>query len=79
MDDIEVSCYSGHTYADEPRSFRWEGQEYKVEQVEKAWLEPGLRCFQVRAGENRRFKICYNEAQQRWSIAELRRGYEGDT
>ena len=71
MDDLEVRCYSGHIYAERPESFRWQGAEYVVDDVESTWLEPGKRCFRVRTGENKRFKLCYNEAQGRWSVTAL--------
>ena len=71
FNDLKVNCYSGYTYAEEPRSFEWGGVEYEVEQVEKAWREPGERHFQVRAGGNKFFKLCYNEAESRWSVIEV--------
>lgn len=71
MNNLEVRCYSGHTYAERPESFRWQGVEYRVREIEKAWQEPGKRCFQVRVGDNKRFMLCYNEAEGRWSLTEL--------
>ena len=68
MNNITVKCYSGHTYAEEPRSFTWEGVEYEVEVIEKAWREPGERHFLVGVGGNKSFQICYNEANGRWSL-----------
>ena len=47
--------------------------DFDVQEVERAWQEPGERCFQVRAGQNRRFKLCYNEATVQWSLTELDR------
>ncbi len=76
MNNLEVTCYSGHTYAEEPRSFRWQGEEYQVEEIEKAWQEPGERHFQVRTGGNKLFQLCYNEAKQRWQITEVVRRQE---
>lgn len=71
MDELEVRCYSGHTYAERPESFRWQGVEYRVAEIEEAWQEPGARFFRVRTGEKRRFKLCYNETEGRWSLTEL--------
>jgi len=68
LDYITVKCYSGHTYAEEPRSFEWEGVEYEVEEITRAWREPGERHFLIRVGGNKLFEICYNEANGRWSI-----------
>ena len=71
MKNLEVTCYSGHTYAEEPRSFTWEGTEYQVQEIEKAWQEPGERYFQVRTTDNKLFKLCYNEVRKEWSIREI--------
>lgn len=73
QNNLEVKCYSGHTYAEEPRSFLWEGKEYEVEEIEKAWVEPGERYFQVRTRGNKLFKLCYNETEDQWSLIELAR------
>ena len=74
LNNLKVNCYSGHTYAEEPRSFEWEGMEYEVEEIEKAWVEPGNRYFQVRTKDNKRFRLSYNEAQDQWSLNEVVRG-----
>ncbi|MBI2831320.1 MAG: hypothetical protein HYX79_03590 [Chloroflexi bacterium] len=63
---LNVTCYSGHTYAEEPRSFVWEGVEQQVKDIEKSWVEPGQRCFRVRADCNKLFQLCYNVAQDQW-------------
>jgi hypothetical protein len=44
---IRVECYSGHTYAQEPRAFEWEGRRYDVERIVKRWRTPGGPCFRV--------------------------------
>ncbi len=64
MNNLKVSCYSGHTYAEEPRSFEWQGEEYEVAEIEKAWQEPGERHFQVRTRDNKMFQLCYNETEK---------------
>jgi hypothetical protein len=68
LNNLIVKCYSGHTYAEEPRSFQWEGVDYKVEGIERAWQEPGRRHFLVKTGDNKFFQLCYNEAEERWSL-----------
>ena len=71
MNNLEVNCYSGHTYAERPKSFVWEEIEYEVEEVERAWQEPGERYFLVCTKDNKLFKLCYNETESHWSITEL--------
>ena len=71
LNRLIVKCYSGHIYAEEPRSFEWEGVAYEVDAIEKAWKEPGERYFKVRTGDNKFFQLCYNEVEERWSITEV--------
>jgi len=70
-DSIKVNCYSGHTYAERPLSFEWQGMVYKVEEIEKAWREPGERYFQVRTRDTKLFQLCYNEINNQWVLIEL--------
>jgi hypothetical protein len=71
LENLKVNCYSGHTYAEEPRSFEWGGIEYEVGEIERAWQEPGERHFRVRTRDNKLFRLCYNEIQKQWSLIEL--------
>ena len=71
LNNLEVNCYSGHTYAEKPKSFFWEGIEYEVEEIEKSWQEPGERHFQVRTRDNKLFQLCYNEIEDQWSLIGL--------
>jgi len=68
FDNIKVNCYSGYTYAERPASFWWEGIEYEVKEIEKEWLEPGERHFQVHTVDNKLFQLCYNETDDYWSL-----------
>lgn len=70
LENLKVNCYSGHTYAERPVSFTWQGIDYKVEEIEKAWQGPGERCFLVKTKNNKIFQLCYNEAEDRWSLIE---------
>ena len=71
MYNLKVNCYSGHTYAEELRSFLWEGIEYEVEKLEKSWQEPGKRCFKVHTKDDKLFQLCYNEIEKQWSLRSL--------
>jgi hypothetical protein len=71
LNDLDVKCYSGHTLAERPVSFRWQGSRHVVEEVEGAWLEPGSRCFRVCTEGGGRFCLCYNETEGQWSLTEL--------
>jgi len=71
MNNLKVICYSGHTYAERPRSFLWQGREHKVKNIEKVWQERAKRSFKVTTGEGKLFELCYNEAERQWSAIEL--------
>jgi hypothetical protein len=78
LNNPSVSCYSGHTYAERPVSFLWEGVEYQLEEIEKEWLEPGEKHFQVRTKCHQRCRLCYNETTKQWSLIELAGGKYND-
>jgi hypothetical protein len=67
----EVKCYSSYTYAQEPRSFTWQGEEIKIREIENAWQEPGERLFKIITEQGKLFKLCYNDKLDRWSASEL--------
>ena len=71
MDNATVRCYSGHEYAQEPRSFMYRGVEYDIAGIEKTWREPGEKYFLARTEENKFFRLCYNEVQERWTVTEV--------
>jgi hypothetical protein len=72
-DELDVTCYSGHIYAQRPVSLRWRGQCYRVREIEREWREPGERYFLVQTECSKRLKLCYNEALGQWSVTELPR------
>jgi hypothetical protein len=44
---VEVECYSGYTYAQEPRAIVWHGQRYEVKRIVKRWRTPQGPHFRV--------------------------------
>jgi hypothetical protein len=71
---VQVTCYSGYTYAERPESLIWEGIEHKVKQIEKEWQELGARLFKVVTEDSRFFILSYNERGDEWSAFELTKG-----
>jgi hypothetical protein len=67
---VQVRCYSGQTYAERPISFLWQGIEYKVEEIEKAWQEPGKRVFKIITEDGKSFDLCYNQTVDQWLLRE---------
>ena len=74
MEEVQVNCYSGHIYADHPHSLCWQGIEYKVQRVERAWQEPGERHFLIRTEDDKLLEIAYYEKEDQWLAIELVRG-----
>jgi hypothetical protein len=66
--DPLVHCYSGHTYAQEPRSFMWQGQCHEVAEIERRWREPDGPRFRVRTVNGRRWRLGYDERKASWTI-----------
>ncbi len=63
-----VECYSGHTYAQEPRAFVWQGEPHVVQAVERAWRVPEGPHFLVRTEEGGLFELAYDEFEDMWSV-----------
>jgi hypothetical protein len=67
--EVEVRCYSGHTYASRPQSFTWQGEEMAVEEVLAQWREPAGPVFRVHTGRGD-FVLAYEERSDRWWLRE---------
>jgi hypothetical protein len=70
---LSVECYSGHTYAQEPRALTWEGCRYLVTEVEARWRTPDGPVFRVRTEPENRFDLHYHELVDQWTITDLPR------
>jgi hypothetical protein len=68
---VQVKCYSGYIYAQEPQSFIWQEEENRIKSIEKAWQEPGKRLFEVVTENGKLFELCYNETNDQWSAVEF--------
>jgi hypothetical protein len=68
LDAGQVECYSGHTYAQEPRAIVWRGRRYSVAQIERRWRCPEGPAFWVNTETGERFQLHYHEATRRWAI-----------
>jgi len=69
--DPVVRCYSGHVYAQAPRSFVWQGQCHEVAEIERRWREPKGPRFRVRTVEGHRWRLSYNEGRASWTVEKL--------
>jgi hypothetical protein len=71
MTNLIVECYSGHTYAQEPRSFTWQGRRFEVSKIQERWRSPHGHSFAVRTMTGDRFELHYDELQDNWMIHPL--------
>jgi hypothetical protein len=72
MSADSVECYSGHTYAQEPRALMWRGRHYVIDCVEARWRTPRGPAFSVLTETGERFELHYDELDVRWMIQERR-------
>jgi len=63
-----VVCYSGHTYAQEPRALVWQGRRCPVAHIEARWRTPEGPAFQVAVEAGERFDLHYLERENRWLV-----------
>jgi hypothetical protein len=63
-----VECYSGHTYAQEPRSVLWRGRRYAVVHVQARWRTPEGPAFRIETEQGMCFELYYHEIEARWTI-----------
>lgn len=63
-----VECYSGHTYAQEPRVIVWKGHRCLVAQVEQRWRRPEGPAFLVRTEPGDVFELHYHDLEDHWSV-----------
>ncbi len=64
----KVECYSGHTYAQEPRHFVVDNERLAVSEVCRRWREPTGPRFEVLADNGARYVLAYDEAGGSWSV-----------
>lgn len=57
----QVEFYSGHTYAQRPVAFTWEGHHYQVETVLAESMTPDGKIFLVRTTSGKEFELVYQE------------------
>lgn len=63
-----VECYSGHTYAQEPRAVHWHGHRDPVAQVQQRWRTPQGPAFRVQTESGMMFDLHYDELEDQWRI-----------
>jgi hypothetical protein len=72
-EDVSVDCYSGYTYAQEPRAFVIDKDRRKVKAVHRTWREPAGPCLAVLADNDATYVLAYDEATDRWQVSRRRK------
>ncbi len=75
-DSVQVECYSGYTYAQEPRAFEWRGRRYEVKRIVKRWRTPEGPGFRVEIAGisdlqppiSKLVELIYLEAEDTWTL-----------
>jgi hypothetical protein len=72
---ITVSCREEYRSQQEPRSFRWRGEEYHIRTIVDRWYEGQIsrqrvpqRYYRVETDQGRRFILRYNELFDAWGL-----------
>jgi len=63
---LRVFCHAGHRGEEYPTAFEWESARVGIEAIEKRWLEPGWRYFQVKSKAGGRFLLRFREVDGQW-------------
>lgn len=67
-DAVHVECYSGYTYAQEPRAFIVSGRRYEISRIIARWRTPSGLAFRIESpiGEH---ILHYDDVLDVWTLA----------
>ena len=68
MELVHVECYSGYTYAQEPRAIVWRGSRVPVLRVVSAWRTPAGPAFRVHLDGGALVELHFDEHRHRWLL-----------
>lgn len=66
-----VECYSGYTYAQEPRVVIWQERRFPVTGIERRWQSPDGPAFCVETEPGIPFELHYSNLERGWTIKPL--------
>jgi hypothetical protein len=64
-----VICYSGYTYAQHPRAFSWQGEEYEVSAIIGEEHTPQGKKFLVKTVGEELFFLDYTIELDHWQVS----------
>lgn len=68
---VRVDCYAGYRGEETPRRFYWGEKRLQVVEIVSRWVEPGRRCFRVRADDGKVYVLRHETSSGEWELAEL--------
>jgi hypothetical protein len=69
-DSNVVKCYSGSSYAQQPRSFIWQGAEQQIESIIKQEYSPQGKLFLVTTPHGLLFNLEYLIELDQWQVSQ---------
>lgn len=66
MTGAVVECHSGHTYAERPRAFEWEGERLEIVEIAAEWQTPENKHFRVTTKIGQTFELVYDLSRDTW-------------
>lgn len=70
MEPVQIECYSGYTYAQEPRSITWRGFRAAIASVVNAWRTPDGPAFRVRLDDGALIELQFDEQRDQWLLSD---------
>lgn len=67
-EQVAVESYSGHTFAERPIAFLWDGRRHLIEKIIKQWRSPEGPGFRVVTADGLQCDLTYHDAQDEWSL-----------
>jgi hypothetical protein len=65
---VHVECYSGYTYAQEPRAVIIEGRRHEIIRITARWRTPGGPAFRIETPAGLHL-LQYDETMDVWTLA----------
>jgi hypothetical protein len=63
---VKVECYSGYTYAQEPRAVLWQGERLAVSDIISSFRAPEGLHFKVKLQNGAELQLVYDEGNDSW-------------
>jgi len=68
MEPVTVESYDGSQAAEYPLRFFINKRKVEIMRIEKQWLTPGCRCFEVLGDDGRVYVLEYKEHYDTWTL-----------